>query len=122
MPGQGGAVFSFTPFYSLNAQIYVFGQYGMQPMYYQISSYHALSSVIGYAPYNSNVILRIFRPQWNAWTLVSIVLDSQGGGNIWMMQQVPAQQLPGGGVFVPNNPQFNPQNNPNAFIKIWIHF
>jgi hypothetical protein len=114
-PNQG-ALISFNPYYSLNQQLGQLAQFNYQYNYTQTYNYTTVLNFINSAPYFSNIILRLFRPQWNSWTLVSVVLDSSGQGSIWGMPQ-PQQPV----VQVnPNQPQV--QINPNFQIRIWLRF
>ncbi len=114
-PNQG-ALISFNPYYSLNQQLMQLGQFNYQYNYTQTYNYTSMLNFINSAPYFSNIILRLYRPQWNSWTLISVVLDSAGQGSIWAMPQ-PQQPI----VQVnPNQPQV--QINPNFQIRIWLRF
>src|SRR6056297_3793526 len=114
-PNQG-ALISFNPYYSLNQQLGQLGQFNYQYNYSQTYNYTTVLNFINSAPYFSNIILRLYRPQWNSWTLISVVLDSAGQGSIWAMPQ-PQQPI----VQVnPNQPQV--QINPNFQIRIWLRF
>jgi hypothetical protein len=127
-PGMpnGGALISFNPYYPLNQQLMQLAQYNYQYNYTQTTSYTAMVNFINSAPYYSNIIMRIYRPSWNSWTLASVVLDSNGQGSVWMMpmpQQQPQVQVN------PTQPQVqvNPNNptvqiDPNFQIRIWLHF
>ena len=115
MPNQG-ALISFNPYYSLNQQLGQLAQFNYQYNYSQTFNYTTMLNFINSAPYFSNIILRLYRPQWNSWTLISVVLDSAGQGSIWGMPQ-PQQPI----VQVnPNKPQV--QINPNFQIRIWLRF
>ena len=128
MPGQG-TIISLNPYYPLNQQLHMLGQYSYNYRYSQLNNYQTILNFINTAPYQSNIVMRIFRPQWNSWTLISVVLDSSGGGNIWTMpgpgqqpQVVPNQpnQQPQVVPNQPNQPQV--QINPNIQLRIWLRF
>ncbi len=114
-PNQG-ALISFNPYYSLNQQLGQLAQFNYQYHYTQTYNYTTMLNFINSAPYLSNIILRLYRPQWNSWTLISVVLDSYGQGSIWAMPQ-PQQPV----IQVnPGQPQI--QINPNFQIQIWLRF
>ncbi|HPE68884.1 MAG TPA: hypothetical protein PLF96_06180 [Thermotogota bacterium] len=122
MPGQG-FVLNFNPYVPLSSQISMLNQYGVGS-YMATTNWMNMVNLINAAPYGSNVILRIFRPSWNSYTLASIILDNAGNGSIWLMPQpvpmsgqVQVVPQPGGGqVQVQAQPtgQFN--------LQIWFHF
>jgi len=114
-PNQG-ALISFNPYYSLNQQLGQLAQFNYQYNYTQTYNYTTMLNFINSAPYFSNIILRLYRPQWNSWTLISVVLDSAGQGSIWAMPQ-PQQPIV---QINPNQPQV--QINPNFQIRIWLKF
>jgi len=117
-PNQG-ALISFNPYYTLNQQLMQLGQFNYQYNYTQTYNYTSMLNFINSAPYLSNIILRVYRPQWNSWTLISVVLDSAGQGSIWAMPQ--PQQQPQR-VIGDNPNQSQVQINPNFQIRIWLRF
>jgi len=112
-PNQG-ALISLNPYATLGSQLYLFNQYIFPPSYAGFSNWNVFNSFINSAPYSSNVIMRVFRQQWNTWTLVSIVLDSAGNWNVWQIPQQPQVQVQ------PGQPQI--QVSPGFQFQIWIQF
>lgn len=112
-----------NPYFPLSSQISGpwYQMYGLQ--YMNTIDQNAFASFIGSAMYGSNVVLRLFRPSWNAWTYASVVLDTFGNGSVWMMQQMGQQQ--GNQVIVQPNPsqqgQVQVQTNPTSQLQIWIN-
>lgn len=121
---QQGMIFSFTPFNPLNQQLWNLQQYNLPYNYQMNLRENTLLQMIQTAPYNSNVVFRVYRPQWNSWTLISVVLDSAGQGSIWIPPQ-PGPQPPSGQVIVtPPGPGQVVVQPPQAHvaIQLWIRF
>ena len=120
---NGGFVMQLNPYFPLSSQISGpwYQMYGLQ--YMNTVDQNAFAAFIGSAMYGSNVVLRLFRPGWNAWTYASIVLDTFGNGSVWMMQQMGQQQS--NQVVVQPNPsqqgQVQVQTNPTSQLQIWIN-
>ncbi len=114
-PNQG-AVVALSPYQTLGSQMYLFNQFMFGPSYANFSNWNVFNSFINSAPFSSNVIFRIFRQQWNSWTLASIVLDSSGNWNVWLMPQQSQPQM----QVQPGQPQI--QVNPGFQFRIWINF
>ncbi len=119
----GGFVMQLNPYFPLSSQISGpwYQMYGLQ--YMNTIDQNAFAAFIGNAMYGSNVVLRLFRPGWNAWTYASVVLDTFGNGSVWMMQQMGQQQS--NQVVVQPNPtqqgQVQVQANPTPQLQIWIN-
>jgi hypothetical protein len=121
---NGGFMMQLNPYYPISGQISVpwYQVYGLQ--YMNTTDQNAFSAFIGSAMYGSNVVLRIFRPGWNAWTLASVVLDTYGNGSVWMMQS-PVQQQQSNQIVVQPGPsqqgQIQVQTNTTPQLQIWIN-
>ncbi len=119
----GGFLLQLNPYLPLANQISVpwYQMYGLQ--YQNTVDQNAFAAFIGNAMYGSNVVLRLFRPSWNAWTYASVILDLHGNGSVWLMQPVSPPQ--GNQIVVqPANPsqqgqiQVQPQT---PGLQIWIN-
>ncbi len=114
---QQGYLISFNPYAPLNQQLWNLQQYGLAYNYQGNVRYATLLNMIQTAPYFSNVVFRVWRPQWNSWTLISVVLDTAGQGSIWVM---PQPQVQGQIIIGPGQIVVQPQIH--IGIQLWIRF
>lgn len=121
---NGGFMLQLNPFAPISSQLSIpwYQLYGLR--YMNTTDQNGFSNFIASASFGSNVILRVFRPSWNSWTLASVILDVGGQGSVWMMQSVQQQ---GNQVMVQPSPSQGGQiqvqpSSPSLQLKIWIDF
>lgn len=115
---NGGLMISLNPYMPLGAQLYTLNNYGISYSYSQITNLQALLGIVNTASYHSNVIMRVFKPNWGTWTYVSLTLDTNNSGTFWIM---PMPQQNQGVVYGPGiQGQTNVQGQ--VQLRIWIRF
>ena len=115
---NGGLLFSLNPYMPLSSQLYTLNNYGISYNYSQISNVQTIAGIINSSSYHSNVIMRVFKPNWGTWTYVSVTLDTNNSGSFWIM---PMPQQNQGVVYGPGM-QGQTSVQGQVQLRIWIRF